>query len=314
MSETASTQLNRIVTVVAELSRLDAAGKRAPALGEVAARHGTTPEQLRRDLRTLTEVGGDSEADWLESLSVWQQGDRISVASRGPFRRPLRFTSDELLAVQIGLATENAKRSALSAQLAGALHVGEENVLPYHVASAVGAGEAQVVDLAREALEERRVLSILYTGERDRAGTARQVEPHQIVCAGERYYVVAWCRKSEGWREFRADRVLDAALENEVFQPRADFVPLGEGESPFRAPADALDEVRVRFSPDIARWLEERYPDAERQADGSVVVTYCVADPSWFVRHILQYGPDAEVLSPAEYREAVWRAVGRVAS
>jgi predicted DNA-binding transcriptional regulator YafY len=30
-----------------------------------------------------------------------------------------------------------------------------------------------------------------------------------------------------------------------------------------------------------------------------------VADDSWAVRHVLQYGPDAEILAPPELREVV---------
>ncbi len=105
--------------------------------------------------------------------------------------------------------------------------------------------------------------------------------------------------------------MLDAILESETFELRPDFEPFTDGQAVYRAADDAVDSVTVRFGPEIARWLEEQYPDGRRQADGSVLVTFKVADPSWLVRYVLQYGPEAEVISPAEYREAVWRAVGR---
>ena len=314
MSETASTQLNRIVTVVSELSRREAAGEPALTLAEVAAGQGTNSEQVQRDIRALTQASDEPDAEWLQSLSIWQKHDRVAVSSRGPFRRPIRFTGDELLALQVGLASEEGGASALSSELAVMVRRGAPAAAAFDVGPAAGAGEAEVADLARRAVDEGRLLSILYTGERDRAGTARSVEPHQVVLAEGRVYIVAWCRKSAGWRNFRADRVIEAVLERGTFQPRVDFVPFAEGEAVFRADADAVDEVAVKFSADIARWLEERYPDARRETDGSAVVTFRVADPSWLVRHVLQYGPDAEVLAPAEYREAVCRAVERAAS
>jgi proteasome accessory factor C len=313
MSETASTQLNRIVTVVAELSRREAVGAPALTLAEVAAGQGTTPEQIQRDVRALSQASDEPDAEWLQSLSIWQEGDRLSVASRGPFRRPIRFTGDELLALQVGLATEEDGECALSKELAGVVRAeaparAGDSTVAMRLAS--GAGEAAVADLARRAMDQGRVVSILYAGERDRAGTARSIEPHQVVFAEGRVYIVAWCRKSAGWRNFRADRVIDAIPELDHFRPRPDFVPFAEGEAVFRAEPDAVDDVVVKFSPGIARWLEERYPGANRQKDGSAVVTFQVADPAWLVRHVLQYGPDAEVLAPAEYREAVRRAVG----
>ena len=320
MSENASAQLARIVTVVAELSRRDAAGEPALTLAEVASQHGTTPDQIQRDLRALTQASDEPDAEWLQSLSIWQEGDRLSVASRGPFRRPIRFAPDELLALEVGLATEagdgqpddgNEPAAALSRGLAEALGPGASAAQRLDVAPSAGAGEAAVAALARRAMDEHRVLSILYTDERDRAGTPRSVEPHQVVFAEGRIYVVAWCRRGGDWRNFRADRVIDAMLEDDSFEPRRDFEPFADGEAVFRADADAVDEVTVRFSPGIARWLEERHPDAMLESDGSALVTFRVADPAWLVRHVLQYGPDAEVVAPAEYREAVCRAVGK---
>ena len=71
-------------------------------------------------------------------------------------------------------------------------------------------------------------------------------------------------------------------------------------------------EALVRYSSRIARWVEERGP-VERQEDGSVLVRYRVADPGWLVRHVLEHGADAEVLEPAEIREAVAGVVTRIA-
>ena len=278
------------------------------------------PEQIQRDLRALTQASDEPDAEWLQSLTIWQEGDRLVVASRGPFRRPIRFTPDELLALEVGLAAEAAEgepgagngaaAETLSGQLAAVVDPGASEAQRYDVALSAGAGEARVAALARRAMDEQRVLSILYTDERDRAGTARSVEPHQVVFAEGRVYLVAWCRQSGGWRNFRADRVIDAMLEDGTFEPRRDFEPFADGEAVFRAYANAVDNVTVRFSPGIARWLEERHPDAMLESDGSALVTYRVADPAWLVRHVLQYGPDAEVVAPTEYRDAVCQAVG----
>ena len=67
--------------------------------------------------------------------------------------------------------------------------------------------------------------------------------------------------------------------------------------------------AQVAFSTKIARWLKERYPGGREQADGRYVVTFQVADPAWFVREVLQYGAEAEVLGPEGLREAVKRMV-----
>jgi len=68
--------------------------------------------------------------------------------------------------------------------------------------------------------------------------------------------------------------------------------------------------VTVGFSPRIARWLKERYPDGEQQPDGSYRVRFPVADPRWLAREVLQYGAEAEVLAPEGMRTFVRDLVG----
>ena len=48
--------------------------------------------------------------------------------------------------------------------------------------------------------------------------------------------------------------------------------------------------------------LSER-EEVEEGPDGSVIVRHQVADPRWIVRHVLSYGPEAEILEPAEMRD-----------
>ena len=71
--------------------------------------------------------------------------------------------------------------------------------------------------------------------------------------------------------------------------------------------------MRVRYSPRIARWIAER-EGVEIDPDGSLTMEHPLLDVQWGVRHVLQYGPDAEVLEPTEVKaELVRRISGLVA-
>ncbi len=316
---TAAEQVNRIVTLVAELSRAEAAGAPAPTLAAVAERHGTSEAQILADVRALTGAVDAPGAEWLSSLSIAQDGDTLSVASRGPFRRPIRLTADEAVALQLGLALERGGSAALSEALRELLRTaggapgsaGARGAEPAGIAAGPldATGETDVVALARRCIDGRRLLRIRYTGEGSAAGRDRTVEPHQVVEFEERRYVIAWCREAAGWRHFRADRVLDAAALDEAFAPRAEFEPIARPEDVFRHGADDVQPVDVRFSPRIARWIAERYPAHRGEADGAVVVTLPVSSHPWLVRTVLEYGADAEVLGPPPARAAVRRAV-----
>ena len=145
------------------------------------------------------------------------------------------------------------------------------------------------------------------------APSNRIICPYGIVFVSGNWYAVAHCESSEGIRIFRLDRVeqvesLDARFES----PRGfslDAV-IADGRALQTSSAAALT---VRYSPRIARWIAEREgkPLAE---DGSLTLDHPLADTEWAVRHVLQYGPDATVLEPAEVREAVVQRLSEMAA
>lgn len=65
--------------------------------------------------------------------------------------------------------------------------------------------------------------------------------------------------------------------------------------------SDTTREMTVRYSASIARWVSER-EGKPLDDDGSLTLNLPVADDAWAVRHVLQYGPEAEILAPAELR------------
>ena len=76
---------------------------------------------------------------------------------------------------------------------------------------------------------------------------------------------------------------------------------------------NSSDEERmiVWYSERIARWIAERY-ERELDADGTLTMEHPLADIGWAVRHVLQYGPEAVVVSPVSVRTAVREAMERL--
>jgi predicted DNA-binding transcriptional regulator YafY len=120
------------------------------------------------------------------------------------------------------------------------------------------------------------------------------------------WYAVAQCESSEGIRIFRLDRVEQVEeLDARYTSPREFSMDtiVREGRA-FQA--DQTGTLRVRYSPRIARWIAER-EGKPLSEDGSLVVEHPLADSEWAVRHVLQYGPDVEVLEPEEIRAELRR-------
>ena len=311
MTETAATQLNRIVQLLAELSRRERDGEPAPTLRELAERFGTKPSVVLRDIRLMTEASDDPEATWLSSIIAYQHGDRVGMSSMGPYRRPIRFTANELLALQVALFSDDDNDSQLLQQLAGVVADADDtfdkavSALP-----AIPGDQAGVVELARAAMNAGKKLNIVYAGEGSEQPGERVVQVHDIVSAGGRFYLIAWCELAGDWRRFRCDRVLDASMHDDGYGLRTDVPLVQDRGDLFEPPREGVDEVTIRFSPVISRWVFERYPEAQDCGDGYAEVTFKTASVDWLLRTVLQYGAEAEVLGPPAYREAVKRAVG----
>ena len=305
MPETAQVQVPRLVELIAWLSQSDRA---KPVSYRTAARRFGVPEEtIRSDLDALLGLSGEHR-DWLASLRAAIVSGGFAVHSRGAFRRPLHFTGEEGLALLMGLARVRRGR-ALAQELARALQAAPPAEMvdaAYAIGGAPSEELEEVLAVARRARDERRKLEILYcasAGEPSR----RVVHVHQIVEAVGRWYLVAWCEKVGEFRNFRADRVLEAKLLAHDFLPQVLFKPIRKPEQLLRS--EETVTAKVAFSRRIARWLKERHPGGREGPGGRYVVTFNVADPAWFVREVLQYGAEAEVLEPRAMREAVKAAV-----
>ena len=64
------------------------------------------------------------------------------------------------------------------------------------------------------------------------------MEPHQLLSAGSRWYLIAWDLGREDWRTFRLDRLRDVELAGGRFAPRD--IPGGDAAAYFSASVASL--------------------------------------------------------------------------
>jgi proteasome accessory factor C len=305
MAEHAHTQIQRLVTLVAWMSQRD----NGPiGYAEAARQMGTTEAALRGDLKVLLGLT-DGYRDWLASLSLSITAGGFTLGSRGAFRRPLRLSRDEALALILGLGGLRGGKE-LAARLGREFGTSPDNgevARSWALGPTPGAGVAGLLGLARGARDGRRKLAIHYaasSGEPSR----RTVHVHQVVQAGGRWYLVAWCEKAGARRLFRVERILEAVELAETFAPQRDLLRVKALRDLLSA--DGAPRARVAFRRTISRWVRERYPGGRDEPDGRYVVEFPVADPRWLAREVLQYGAEAEVLEPQGMREMVRGMVG----
>src|SRR6266576_1696840 len=299
MPDTSVTQAPRLIELIAWLSQGDSG---ATITYKAAARKfGVSEAQIRNDLDVLVHLS-DEHKDFLASVRVAIVADGFTVVSRGPFRRPIQFSAEEGLALLLGLGAVQGGRG-----VAAKFKKGTETIeSAYAIGSAPSADLDGVLAVARTARDEKRKLELLYCGSAGEP-SRRIAHVHQIVENAGRWYVIAWCEKVQDFRRYRAERILEVRLLPQDFRPQVLFKPIQDPKELLSA--DGTVPAQVAFSKKIVRWLKEKYPNGREQSDGRYVVTFQVADPAWFVREVLQYGAEAQVLAPEGLREAVRRMV-----
>lgn len=310
MTETAANQLRRILHLIP----LVADGE-PHAVEELAGRAGVDRATLFRDIHSISERY-EAPGGFVAGLQIYLDPEGNISVLPNHFARPMRLTRGELLALELGLAMLRAERPA--AEHDAIRRAGERlrsvlAVLPdepvgndYRIASLSAAGSLEYLRTLRDAFRDRRKAKLGYQKAGDAAPTERVICPYGIVFARGNWYVVAHCEDTGDVRIFRLDRVRGVKLLQEKYEPRADFsldAIVREGRAFVASDPGTL---RVRYSPRIARWIAER-EGKKPEPDGSLVVDHPLADLDWAVRHVLQYGTDAEVIEPVEVREEIVR-------
>ena len=136
---------------------------------------------------------------------------------------------------------------------------------------------------------------------RDEA-TERDVDPMRLLVVEGRTYLEAWCRRAEGVRLFRLDRVLDL----EVLDVPAEVPAEAAAEQKdvdagqlFR-PSDSDERVELELAAG-ARWVAEYWPceSVTELGEGRLRAVLRTPDTRWVRRLVLRLGEDARVLAPA---------------
>ena len=303
----ATEQLRRILLLIPRL-----ADGEPHSLETVSSLAGVGRAVVLRDIKSISERF-EAPGGFVEGLQIYIEADDVSVIPNH-FLRPMRLTRSELLALELGLAMLRAERppeeqraiDGARARLRQAIaKLPEEEIADdLRVATASPAGDLEHLRRLRDAVRARRKVRLTYRKADEEKPSSRVICPYGIVFATGMWYAVAHCESTEGIRIFRLDRVEQVEpLDAKYDSPRGFSLDsiIEEGKAFQSAEAGTL---RVRYSPRIARWIAER--EGKKVApDGSLVMDHPLADHDWAVRHVLQYGPDVEVLEPAEVRQAI---------
>jgi predicted DNA-binding transcriptional regulator YafY len=193
---------------------------------ELADRLEVSPRTIRNDIERLRGLGYPVHAT-RGSIG----GYRLAAGTTVP---PLLLDDDEAVALAVGLRTaaggavtgfEETSLRALAKleQLLPARLRSRVNALQTHTVL-VGHRSGPTVDpdvltLLAGVCRDHQRLRFDYA-DRGGAPSQRRVEPHRLVNAGQRWYLVAWDTDRADWRTFRVDRMHPRLSSGPRFAPR----------------------------------------------------------------------------------------------
>ncbi len=213
-------RLQRLVTLALHLS-----ARRRVLAKQIAGEFDVSIRTVYRDVKALEAAGFPI---------VGTAGDGYRIA-QDAFLRPLPLAPDEAEAlVLVGKALEPTLDATLRGALLRALTKLESTfgapvrqrvrgVLGQTVFRRGAERQPALTGAILEAVRERRVLRITYRDPRDEVRSRRAIEPLGLVCLGEAWWLVAYCRLREGARIFRVDRIASCDRAGQRFDPRDGF-------------------------------------------------------------------------------------------
>jgi proteasome accessory factor C len=296
---TSAERLQRLLALVPYV-----VSRKAVGLADTAAAFGLTERELVDDLNLLWCVEL-RDPDPYCPIDLSYEGGEISVSQAESIARPLRLAADEASALLVALrmvqdVTDRDDEALVSliAKLEAA-------------AGAAGAASAQVAvdiipngpslaaDIRRALAGGKRLHLRHYAHGRDET-TERDVDPMRLLVVEGRTYLEGWCRRAEGVRLFRLDRILSLS----VLDVPAEVPEQAAGRDVDQGlflPSSSDLLVEFELSAD-ARWVAEYYPceSVTELGEGRLRITLRTPDTQWVRRLALRLGEVARIISPRE--------------
>lgn len=232
------------------------------------------------------------------ALDAWEAEWGYTVDKDEYALPAIQLGRDEIaaLALVLRISGEESARLGLTKLAARAPDPGRIPSLDAHV----DVGAVDALDALADPLLERQAVRFDYRGASGEAST-RTVDPYGVAQRRGAWYLVGRDHDRKALRAFRLERLASrprAVGDPETFEVPSDVDLVAAVSGPT---ADGVT-IRAAFAPTVA-WEAARRGRSDRERpDGWVEVVFPDADPQRLLPWILGFGPEAEVLGPAEVR------------
>ena len=294
-------------------------------VAEIAKREETGIRTIYRDLESLQAAGFPLYTERVDRVNRWAFIDTFK------FKIPAPFTLTELMSLYVykdlvrflkGTPFFDSLESVFKKiqstlppqalryldQIQSVFHVG---IKPY---KEYGKFREILKQVNAAALESRRI-EIVYHSLQRKEKTLRKVDPYKVWFYDGTIYLIGLCHLREEVRMFALDRIKMLNVTDERFTPPKDFDLDDFMGHSFKVMHDELYTVKVRISPNWARWVGEKVWHESQKitklSDGSLEMTFRVAGLDEIKRWVFSFGPEVVVLEPEKLKEMVRKDLHR---
>lgn len=162
----------------------------------------------------------------------------------------------------------------------------------------------------KTAILERRVAEFDYYGASTGGftygeKTHRRIEPIQLWFKSKSWYIKGFCLTRQDMRLFKLSRVRSLIVTDENFSVR-DLLAIPPNPSPAGHQKPDVT-LKLKIAPEMTYRVYDEFDEdmADKQPDGSFIVTVTWPEDDWVYGTILSYGEYIEVLEPEHMREII---------
>jgi len=285
-------------------------GITAPELAQLT---GTSVRSIYRDIKDLDKCG----------IQVLLQGNKGYYIIDNHIQTPGNLGAEEYLAISLypmlaspfktkGHPFQKAFQSAME-KILTRFKVNDDLLqlskrIRIHTEPVHNPGQALIMQRIIEAIVQDVTISCEYYTMSREDLTRRMIDPYYLVPRAGYLYLIGFCHLREEVLTFRLNRFTSIELTNKNFFIEDDFDIDAYLDKLWGIKADGRETTfTVRFSRNVARYIKEHQYDSKPQLedlpDGSLLLTVTTRGAEEFLRWMKQYGKDAELLAPAEYRQ-----------
>jgi proteasome accessory factor B len=296
------------------------ARRQGATIQELAGETGVGQKTIRRDIEAFQTVG-------FPIIETAGQFGRKSYRIDPERNQPgMAFAFDEAIALYLGRrfleplagtmfweAAQRAFKKIRATLGKEALKYVDHFAAMFHQ-TMVGASDysqkADLIDDLMVAIEDRRAVFITYQSLRATEPVTYDIYPYRLTYHRGSLYLVGHAPQHDAIRHWKVDRIKVVKLEELRFNRPEDFDLQTHFAKSFGVfQGDGEVHVKVRFSPTVARYVQESKWHASqkltKEQDGGLLAEFNLGDTEEIMRWILSFGRHAKVLEPEELKGGI---------